>query len=179
MSRIINETYNNNNNKIKYYLAKVETVDENYIITFSIPKILENIKKYPTAYPKNTDHVKEVKVGDSILVEQLDISLQFFTYAPLNKNSNTGIYFGDVMIDISDGKTININTPNVKMTFDSEDNKIFIGNDNYSLNQWIADLNVALSQLTTIGNKTTQNGKVWYNGMLLDKFNKIMNIFKT
>lgn len=179
MSRLINETYSNNNNRIKYFLGHVESINEDYIITFSIPDILDNIAKYPTAYPKNTDHVKEVKVGDSVLVEQLDMSLQFFTYSPLNKNSSTGIYFGNVMVDITDGKTIKINTPNVKITLDSEDNKIFIGNDNYSLNQWIADLNTALSQLTTIGNKTTQNGKVWYTNMLLDKFNKIMNIFKT
>ena len=179
MSRLINETYSNNYNRIKYFLGHVESINEDYIITFSIPNILENIAKYPTAYPKNTDHIREVKVGDSVLVEQLDMSLQFFTYSPLNKNSNTGMYFGNVMIDITDGETIKINTPNINMILDSKDNKIFIGNNEYSLNQWISDLNIALSQLTTIGNKTTQNGKVWYSNMLSDKFNKIMNIFKT
>lgn len=182
MSRQINESFANTFNRSMYYLAKVESVDENYIVTFSIPNILENVNKFPTAYPKNTDHVREVKIGDSILVEQLDTTVQFFSYVPVNKNNLTGIYFGDVRVDITDGKIINIDTPNVKMTLNSNDGTIYIGNSEkggYSLNEWIHDLGSALSILTTVGGEHSQDAKGWYTATLLDKFNRIEKVFNT
>lgn len=176
--RLFNEIRLDNSNKVKYYIGKVESVDKDYIVTFSIPDILENLSKYPTAYPKDTAHVKEIKIGDSILIEQLDSSTQFFSYNPLNKNNETGLYFGKVKIDITDGNNINIVTDSVKINLNSDDGTIFIGNGDYSLNQWIKDLGKALSQLHTEGGEYQQFGRSWYTTSLSGNFNKIQRIFK-
>ena len=198
MSRLINEINPNTSNKIKYYLAKVESIDEDYIITFSIPTVLENLSKYPTAYPKNTDHIKEVKEGDSVIIEQLDTTTQFFMYYPVNKNNNTGMYFGDVKVDITDGKTINIISKSANVVIDGEkdninittnsgdkielngqDGSIFIGDKNYSLNQWIDDLDTALSSLTTEGTPFTHSALKWYANSIVVPMQRIKQIFKT
>lgn len=175
--RLYNESKIDSASRPKYYLGNVETVDENYIVTFSIPKILINCEIYPTAYPKNTDHVKEIKKGDSIIVEQLDTTTQFFMYSPINKNINTGIYFGDVKVDITDGKTIKITTPNVKIQLDSTGNNIFIGNDEYSLGQFLIDLDKALSSLHTEGSPGKHTAAKWYGESILPLMQKAQMLF--
>lgn len=165
-------------NRIKYFLGHVETVDENYIVTFSIPDTLENLSTYPTAYPKSTDHIREVKKGDSILVEQLDSTTQFFMYTPINKNNKTGIYFGKIRVDISDGDKITICSDNTKIEFNSNGD-MFIGNDKYSLNQFIVDFGIAMAQLRTEGSPYMQYGSSWASSTLQPVLNKLAKLFPT
>lgn len=97
-------------NNIKMFLAKVESIDENYLITFKIPGILEDIEKYPKAYPSSAQHIQQVKVEDSVLIMQPDASQSFYLYSTIYLDNYTGLYFGNVKVDISDGKKLVITT---------------------------------------------------------------------
>ena len=98
-------------------------------------------------------------------------------YVPVNRNSNTGIYFGDVRIDITDGKTIHIDTGSVQVTIKGEDNQIFIGNDTYSLNEWINDMNTALQSLHTEGSPGAHTASSWYSSSVQTPMQNIQQIF--
>ena len=176
---MINESLVANSNTVRFFLGKVESVDENYIITFSIPELLDNLQAYPTAYPHCSDHVKEVKIGDSVLIEKLELANQFFTYIPMNKNSETGLYFGKVRVDITDGETVNIDTDNVKITLDGKNNSIFIGDSNYSLNKFFEDFGKALSALHTEGSQNNHTATTWYNTQVQPLIVKLSQLFKT
>lgn len=179
--RLYNEINVDTTSRVKYYLGKVVSVDENYVVTFKIPKILENLSAYPTAYPRESSHVKEVKVDDTILVEQLDTTTQFFTYTVVNENNNTGLYFGDVSVDITDGKVVNIDTKKLKVTVDGEQGTIFIGDksaNGYSFNQFIKDLDKALGSLHTEGNEYSQTAGPWFAQTLRGPLTKLEQIFK-
>jgi len=177
--RQFNETFEDISNKPRFFIGKVEAVDANYVITFSIPDILENIAVYPTAYPRTTDHIKEVKVGDSVLVEQLDINSQFFTYSPMNLNNNTGMYFGKVMVDITDGNTIIINTQTCRIVIDGKKNHIFIGNDKYSFNKFVKDFEEALKNLHTEGGENLHTAESWYQLEIMPIFKRLKQIFNS
>jgi len=97
-------------NNVKYYIGKVETIDENFLITFSIPTIMDNLTKYPIAYPRTSEHIQETKVGDCVYIIQPDASTQFFFYYPTRLTNFVGLQFGKVMVNISDGKTVKIFT---------------------------------------------------------------------
>ena len=107
MASITNQVATNN---VRYYIGKVEEIDENFLIRFSIPDIMDNLSKYPIAYPRTSEHIQETIVGDSVYIIQPDVSTQFFFYYPTRLTNFVGLQFGKVMVDITDGKTVKICT---------------------------------------------------------------------
>lgn len=97
----------NSFNKIKFYYGLVVVVNADYTIRFRIPELLDNLadEEYPIAHPI-LKHSSEIRVGDNVLIMQLDEDIQDFVYFSNDTSEFTGIEFGNNRIDISDGENI-------------------------------------------------------------------------
>ena len=102
---------------MKYLYGEVVSVDtKTFAIRFKINGILDNSQKYPQALPKGYN-LREIKVGDIVLIEQVDLSHPVFYYYPQDNDNFIGIRYGDSEINIDvDTQDISIKGHKVTIT---------------------------------------------------------------
>lgn len=130
---------------IRMFVGRVETIEDNQIITFSISDIQESMSPFPSASPM-TKLSRYPKVGDEVLIlqpdkdfeifvytitpdDEFDISLQYeSSYIKISKSGDTypiNVSSEDSLsININDKSTINVNGDTINLKVENSEIKI-------------------------------------------------------
>lgn len=132
---------------VRIFIGRVETIEDNQIITFSFTDIQDSMSPFPSASPM-TKLTRYPEVGDEVLILQpdkdfevfvytitpddnFDISLQYGnSYVKISKKSNDDTFPIDIKSDTS--VTVNVNDKSTitadsdKMIFNLENSKVKI-----------------------------------------------------
>lgn len=88
---------------MNFYIGVIKSVKDNYEIEWRIPEVVDNLGEgnYMTAIPINKN-TQQVRVGDRVIIQQLDDDVQEYFYWTVNEKTFTGIKFGNVVMNITD-----------------------------------------------------------------------------
>ena len=77
-----------------FFLGRVEYIKpESNVVEFSVPHVIENMTKYPEAYPIG-NHTHKMNVGDSVFIIKVS-DLNRFVYQPIDFNPFVGVRYSD------------------------------------------------------------------------------------
>lgn len=88
---------------MNFYIGLIKSVKDNYEIEWRIPDVVDNLGdgNYMTAIPINKN-TQQVRVGDRVIIQQLDDDVQEYFYWTVNEKTFTGLRFGNVVMNITD-----------------------------------------------------------------------------
>lgn len=130
---------------IRIFIGRVETIEDNQIITFSFTDIQDSMSPFPSASPM-TKLTRYPEVGDEVMILQPDKDFEVFVYTITpDDNFDISLQYGNSYITIStsndkfpiniysdESVTVNVNDKSTitaesdKMIFNLENSKVKI-----------------------------------------------------
>ncbi len=119
--------------KTRMFIGKVETVEDNHVITFSIDNFADNLSPYPKAVAM-TKLTRFPQVDDEVFIIQPDSDFEIFLYTlTSDDNFDISLNYDKATINLSkpsdDNYQIELNTSkNSSLIMDKDKVKITMGN---------------------------------------------------
>ena len=130
---------------VRIFIGRVETIEDNQVITFSFTDIQDSMSPFPSASPM-TKLTRYPEVGDEVMILQPDKDFEVFVYTITpDNNFDISLQYGNSYITISTSKdkfpiniysdesvTLNVNKKSTitaesdKMTFNLENSTVKI-----------------------------------------------------
>lgn len=157
---------------IRMFVGRVETIEDNQIITFSISDIQESMSPFPSASPM-TKLSRYPKVGDEVLILQPDKDFEVFVYTITpDDNFDISLQYGESYITIStsndkfpiniysdESVTLNVNEKST-ITADSDKMTFNLGDSTVKISGNKIETTVGGNSMVQESNKLTIFGQV-------------------
>lgn len=136
---------------IRIFIGKVETIEDNQIVTFSISDIQESMSPFPSASPM-TKLTRYPEVGDEVVIIQPDKDFEIFVYTLTpDENFDISLQYGTSYIKISDSdNSFPINIYSEKsINLNVNDSTILVNKDNVNLKIGKSEISMSSDKIVT------------------------------
>lgn len=159
---------------VRIFIGRVETIEDNQIITFSFTDIQDSMSPFPSASPM-TKLTRYPEVGDEVIIlqpdkdfevfvytitpdDKFDISLQYGnSYVKISKKSNDDTFPIDIKSDTS--VTVNVNGKST-ITADSKGTSLNVEGSTVNISKDKVETMVGGNSMVQTSNKLTIFGQV-------------------
>lgn len=156
---------------VRIFIGRVETIEDNQIITFSFTDIQDSMSPFPSASPM-TKLTRYPEVGDEVMILQPDKDFEVFVYTITpDDNFDISLQYGNSYVKISESSddTFPIDIKSDKsVTVNVNDNKSTITANGDKINLKIGDSEI---------NMTDSNIVASVNGKSITHSDSKLNIF--
>lgn len=159
---------------VRIFIGRVETIEDNQIITFSFTDIQDSMSPFPSASPM-TKLTRYPEVGDEVMILQPDKDFEVFVYTITpDDNFDISLQYGNSYVKISESSddTFPIDIKSDKsVTVNVNDNKSTITANGDKINLKIGDSEINMTDSNIV---STVNGKsITQSGSSLDIFKQV------
>lgn len=133
--------------KTRMFIGKVETVEDNHVITFSIDSFADNLSPYPKAVAM-TKLTRFPQVNDEVFIIQPDSDFEIFLYTLTSDDTfDISLNYDEATINLSkpsdDDYKIELNT--------SKNSSLVMNKDNVTLKMGSSEIKMESSKVTING----------------------------
>lgn len=133
--------------KTRMFIGKVETVENNHVITFSIDNFADNLSPYPKAVAM-TKLTRFPQVDDEVFIIQPDSDFEIFLYTlTSDDNFDISLNYDEATINLSkpsdDDYQIELNT--------SKDSSLVMNKDKVTITMGKSEIKMESSKVTING----------------------------
>ena len=151
---------------VRIFIGRVETIEDNQIITFSFTDIQDSMSPFPSASPM-TKLTRYPEVGDEVMILQPDKDFEVFVYTITpDDNFDISLQYGNSYVTIStsnDKFPINIYSDESVTLNVNKKSTITVNSDGMSLSIGKSTVNISDGKVETI---VGENSMVQESGKL-------------
>lgn len=136
---------------VRIFIGRVETIEDNQIITFSFTDIQDSMSPFPSASPI-TKLTRYPEVGDEVMIIQPDKDFEVFVYTITpDDNFDISLQYGNSYIKISESKDtfpIDIHSDkSVNININDDKSSITVNGDKINLKIGKSEINMTDSNI--------------------------------